>query len=110
RKVQVYDLVREKIVSSFQAHFADGFSLKGLAFDPGSKILYTAGTEGKAPNPEDCWKAWEAPTGRLLHSQKLPIASANTLAVSPDGRGLATGGSGDGKVRLWTVPKDLGQK
>jgi WD40 repeat protein len=75
-----------------------------VAFSPDSKILYTGGTDGKVPKLVSSWKAWDATSGRLLHTQKCPLTSNNALAVSPDGHRLATGG-GEGAVRLWTLPK-----
>lgn len=103
KMVQIYDLRQEKTVRSFQA-YTHPYIRVGFSAD--SKILYTGGADGKVGQWEPSWKAWDPSSGRLLHTQKCP--AINSLAVSPDGQRLATGGY-DGLVRLWTLPKDFGK-
>src|SRR5262249_53895764 len=105
KTVRILDTRRQEIVNTFQTH-SGHFMCAG--FSPDSKILYTGGNDGKPGKMTGYWKAWDASSGRLLHSQKSPLTSTNALAVSPDGQRLATGGR-DGMVRLWTLPKDLGK-
>jgi WD40 repeat protein len=103
--VRIYDMRRQEVVTTFQTYTSHFMC---VAFSPDSKILYTGGTDGNVPKLVSSWKAWDATSGRLLHTQKCPLTSNNALAVSPDGQRLATGGL-DGTVRLWTLPKDLGK-
>jgi WD40 repeat protein len=102
KMVQIYDLRREKIVTSIQAYTGPYIR---VAFSPDSKILYTGGSDGKVGQWEPSWKAWDPSSARLLHTQKCP--AINSLAVSPDGQRLATGGHDT--VTLWTLPKDFGK-
>lgn len=101
--VRIYDMRRKEVVSTFQAH---SIHFHCVAFSPDSKTLYTGGTDGKVGQLQNSWKAWNAASGRLLHTQNCPLSSTNVLAVTPDGQLLATGGR-DGSVRLWTLPKDF---
>jgi WD40 repeat protein len=105
KTVRIYDMRRQEVVTTFQTYT---MHFMCVAFSPDSKTLYTGGSDGKVGQLEGSWKAWDASTGRLLHTQKSPLTSTNVLAVSPDGQRLATGGR-DGMVRLWTLPKDFGK-
>lgn len=48
------------------------------------------------------WKAWNPATGQLLNTAKTVV---HDLAVSPNGRLLATADMSSGTVRLWLLPK-----
>jgi WD40 repeat protein len=103
KTVRIYDMRRQEVVTTFQTYTSHFMC---VAFSPDSKILYTGGTDGKVLKLVSSWKAWDATSGQLLHTQESPLTSTNALAVSPDGHRLATGGA-EGAVRLWTLPKDL---
>ncbi len=47
-------------------------------------------------------RLWDPDTGRQVKSWVLPEGCANCVALSPDGKGLVTGGDvGDSAVRFW---------
>lgn len=80
-----------------QRHILGGHfhGTNALAFSPDSKILASAGSDGRI-------KIWEVSTRRMLGETKADPSAALTVAFSPDGRQLASAGS-DHKVRLWNV-------
>jgi WD40 repeat protein len=103
KTVRIYDIRRQEVVTTFQTYTSHFMC---VAFSPDSKILYTGGTDGEVPKLVSSWKAWDATSGRRLHTEESPLTSTNAVAVSPDGHRLATAGA-EGAVRLWTLPKDL---
>src|SRR5206468_3807623 len=74
-----------------------------LAFAPDGKTLYAAGYDKVV-------RAWALEEGAFVprREYRVPVGPGsagviNALALSPDGRWLATGGMGLGAVRLWDV-------
>jgi hypothetical protein len=81
----------------------------GLAFSPDSRFLVTASEplsvyfQQQLRHPANQVYVWDVATGRRVAAlpEGLPVG-ARSVAVSPDGRALATA-SPDGRIRLWEV-------
>jgi WD40 repeat protein len=56
-------------------------------------------------------RLWDAETGREL-CRFLAHTNVHSVALSPDGRFIVSGGNDNGRadLRLWEVPEDLGQQ
>jgi WD40 repeat protein len=83
----------EKLALSQRGH--DG-GVAGLAFSPDGKWLASAGKDRMV-------KIWDTTTGAILHELTDFRASVETVDFSPDGRMLATGEWGSGRIRIWDV-------
>ena len=91
---------RPKEIISFQAH---GTVINDLAFSPAGKLLASAGQDSHL-------KLWDVASGKNLADirahfwDRLGVPSAvSTVAFSPDGKTVASGGVTDQKVKLWDV-------
>jgi WD40 repeat protein len=71
-----------------------------LAFMPDGKTLFTTGRKAKA---KELFR-WDLATGHCQASPRGHLGLLSKVAVSPDGRMLATGG--DSTVRLWDTTTD----
>jgi WD40 repeat protein len=79
---------------SWQADVPDP---RGLAFTPDGRSLWVAG-RGNQSTSLTCY---DPATGNLLRSLKSD--RLNAVAVSSDGRWLAAGGGGEGKISVWDI-------
>jgi WD40 repeat protein len=66
-----------------------------LTFSPDSRLLATVGADA-------CLRLRDAADGRLLATFRWHQSDIDTVAFSPDGRWIATGGKED-RVKLWPV-------
>src|SRR5207248_1144964 len=78
--------------------FVDGGQFGGLLYTPDGKMLITSGLGGFV-------RVWDAATGRQVREWPVKeVNSVNSLALSPDGKTLATGTiAGTPTVRLWDM-------
>ena len=76
--------------------------VRSLAFSPDGLRLATAGggTSKLTDRPDDSAIVWDVATGRELLTLRGHSNIVYTVAFSPDGRSLFTGG-GDSRVRQW---------
>ena len=69
--------------------------VESLTFSPDGKSLASAGL---------AVRLWESETGQPRFNLEGHLGATNTLAFTPDGRTIATGG-GDGTIKLWDVAR-----
>ena len=67
-----------------------------LAFEAGGRTFLTGGSDGKL-------RRWDAATGRELTTVLARRAAIHRLAITPDGKTLATWEIGEFPVRLWNA-------
>jgi len=109
--VRLWDVASGECIRVLEAHRHD---ITEVAFSPDGKLLASAGgtaplvptADGEGltdpkPYPASRVNVWEVKTGEVVFSLSHP-AGARSLAFSPDGRMLLTGGY-DGLVRFWSL-------
>jgi hypothetical protein len=92
--IQLWDLARAREVRLFGGL---GGEIKGVVFSPCGGFLAAASSAGTV-------RFWDPRRGTLLGEIRAPRGGFSSLAISPDGKTLYTGGS-DTTVLLW----DLGR-
>jgi len=93
-EVELWDVDSGKQLSTLHV---EGFGITQVEFLPSGKILAVAGDRDL-----QLWNVQTRKLERVLEGHRTTIRS---LALSPDGHTMATGGDGLGEIKLW----DLGQ-
>jgi len=91
-EVLVVDIATSERVATLAGH--DG-PVSGVAYLAGEHTMVTSSFDGSV-------RFWDADTGSELSSFDPGVGQVVSLAVSPNGNRLLTGGDG-GAVKLWTV-------
>ena len=102
---------REKFSRSLFVHNAirNTYQLTALAFSSDGKFFATGGQDSDDRGKYDIADAeiqlWKADTGHLLHTFNSPGRWVNLLVFSPDGKTLASVGSGNwwNKIFIWDM-------
>jgi WD40 repeat protein len=103
-KVKFWDVASGKLVRTLVLPRVEGATeqIVSLAFSPDGRRLATG--EAKVDTARRQYhgevKLWDLEAGRVLHETAAHVMEPDSLAFSPDGRLLATGGA-DGGVKLW---------
>jgi WD40 repeat protein/serine/threonine protein kinase len=100
-KVRLWDAVTGKEVRSLVGHSSE---VRCIAFSPDSKYLASGSgaqwiKDNKVSGSAEL-KLWEVASGKELLTRRGHEGDIKTLAFSPDGRAIATGGD-DGTIKLW---------
>lgn len=96
--VRIWDAVRGRELH----RWTSVKDLHGLAFSPDGSLLAAGGSNSPRLEAPGNVTLWDTATGKERRSLTVPTACVLTVAISPDGRMLASGGI-DPAVRLWEV-------
>ncbi len=99
KTARVWDAATGKELHKFDGH---GSRVRGVAFSADGKRLLTGSWDTTA-------RLWDLDTGKQLTALKH-VSGLETVALSPDGKAVATGSGWDNTVRLWDVTGASGRE
>jgi WD40 repeat protein len=78
--------------------------IEAIAYSPDGSLLIGGGYQSlpQTSGLEASFKVWDVATGRERDMKAVPVTSLEAIALSPDGKVLASG-SGEKKIRLWNL-------
>ena len=78
--------------------------IESIAYSPDGSLLVGGGYQSlpQTSGLEASFKVWDVATGRERDLKAVPVTSLEAIALSPDGKVLASG-SGEKKIRLWNL-------
>lgn len=88
--------VEAKPVEPYVAIVAHPGLATAVGFLPDGKSVITASYDGTA-------KLWDVSNGRLIRTFEAEKATVTSIAISADGKRLATGGEGNRTIRVWDI-------
>jgi WD40 repeat protein/serine/threonine protein kinase len=106
-EIRIWDAATGQQVCSVEKQLG---TVRSLVFSSDGRFLISAGggfnDTGKSRPGE--LKIWDVATGRLSASRTIADGQLKSLALSPDGRWLASGGF-HGKVNIWEFARQPGE-
>jgi len=115
--IHIWDLAKSKLIHQVKIGDLMGDGVLNMAFSPSGNVLAVGETAlnamkmnfGKGlDEPDARIQLWDASIGKKLHEIPAHKFCVNSLAISPDGRSLASTGWRDKSVSLWDA--DTGKK
>jgi len=105
--IKLWDFATGRNLQTLVGHSA---VVRSVAFSGDSKSLLSGGgetiiefnKETAATTPDNTIKLWDVSTGRLVRSFTAHSGGVLSIAVSPDGKTVASG-SGDRSIKLWEI-------
>ena len=98
--LQLWDWTTGQAVGTLPGHIRNNGATIGLCFSPGGHVLVSCGGDAVRNDDFDV-RFWEVASRTLLRTFEAQKGAVPCLAVSNDGRLLASGGYEDNTVRVW---------
>ena len=78
--------------------------IEAIAYSPDGSLLVGGGYQSlpQTSGLEASFRVWDVATGKERDMKAVPVTSLEAIALSPDGKVLASG-SGEKKIRLWNL-------
>jgi WD40 repeat protein/uncharacterized caspase-like protein len=95
KTARLWEVATGKEARRFEGHAA---CINSVAFSADGRLVLTG--SGHSPDGDNSARIWDAKTGKELHRLEGG-GITKTVAFSPDGGGVLTGGEGGNVARLW---------
>ena len=106
--IRLWDVGTRAVKRTLNTH--SNYSILSLSFSPDGQMLASGSARtdhsGYRPRRLGRIRLWDVDTGALKHTLTGHEDFVNSVAFSPDGKTLASGGS-DGTIKLWDVSTGL---
>ena len=107
KTIKLWDVDTGQLIRTLKGHFDKVNSVAFVPKSSGNKSLNnTIIVSGSNDNTIKLWN----PQGELIHTFKKDPGYVYSIAISPDGSTIASGGSAENIIKLWQMPFKLGEK
>jgi RNA polymerase sigma factor (sigma-70 family) len=102
RAIRFWDLVTGKVLRTLT--FEEPAPQAGFEGSPAPLLALSADGKLLLSGHERVVRVWDVSSGRVMRQLRLPGRQLRCMALSPDGRRLATGSMTENEIRLWEIP------